>query len=45
MWAGLVKLRQPGAAGAFLAIAPLLIVFLFAQRYLVSGLTRGGVKG
>jgi ABC-type glycerol-3-phosphate transport system permease component len=32
------------AAGAFLAIAPLLIVFLFAQRQLVRGATMGAVK-
>ena len=24
---------------------PAVVMFLFAQRYLVSGLTRGGVKG
>jgi len=24
---------------------PAVVVFLIAQRYLVSGLTRGGVKG
>ena len=27
-----------------LAIAPVLLVFLFAQRYLVSGMTAGGTK-
>jgi arabinogalactan oligomer/maltooligosaccharide transport system permease protein len=32
-------------AGAILVTIPAVIVFLFAQRYLVSGLTRGGVKG
>jgi arabinogalactan oligomer/maltooligosaccharide transport system permease protein len=32
-------------AGAVLVTIPALLVFLVAQRYLVSGLTRGGVKG
>jgi arabinogalactan oligomer / maltooligosaccharide transport system permease protein len=32
-------------AGAVIVTIPAVIVFLFAQRYLVSGLTRGGVKG
>jgi arabinogalactan oligomer/maltooligosaccharide transport system permease protein len=32
-------------AGAVLVTIPAVIVFLLAQRYLVSGLTRGGVKG
>jgi len=32
-------------AGAMLVTIPAVLVFLFAQRYLVSGLTRGGVKG
>jgi ABC-type glycerol-3-phosphate transport system permease component len=32
------------AAGAFLSIAPLLIVFLFAQRQLIRGATMGAVK-
>ena len=32
-------------AGAILVTIPAMIVFLFAQRYLISGLTRGGVKG
>ena len=31
-------------AGAVIVTIPALIVFLLAQRYLVSGLTRGGVK-
>jgi arabinogalactan oligomer/maltooligosaccharide transport system permease protein len=33
------------AAGAVLVTIPAIIMFLLAQRYLVSGLTRGGVKG
>jgi arabinogalactan oligomer / maltooligosaccharide transport system permease protein len=33
------------AAGAVLIIIPVLIVFLYLQRYLEGGLTLGGVKG
>jgi arabinogalactan oligomer/maltooligosaccharide transport system permease protein len=33
------------AAGALMAAIPLLIVFSFAQRSLVTGLTAGSVKG
>jgi maltose/maltodextrin transport system permease protein len=33
------------AAAAILSGLPITIVFLFAQRYLVSGLSEGGVKG
>jgi maltose/maltodextrin transport system permease protein len=33
------------AAAAILSGLPITIVFLIAQRYLVSGLTEGGVKG
>jgi len=32
-------------AGSVLAILPILIVFIFFQRFFVSGLTVGGVKG
>jgi arabinogalactan oligomer/maltooligosaccharide transport system permease protein len=32
-------------AGAILVTIPAVLVFLVAQRYLVSGMTRGGVKG
>jgi multiple sugar transport system permease protein len=32
------------ALATLVAIAPVLIVFLFAQRYLVSGMTAGGTK-
>jgi arabinogalactan oligomer/maltooligosaccharide transport system permease protein len=33
------------AAGSVLIIAPVLLVFLYLQRYLQEGLTLGGVKG
>jgi len=33
------------SAGAIIVTIPVLIFFLFAQKYLVSGLTAGGVKG
>ena len=33
------------AAGAVMIIIPVLIVFLYLQRYLEGGLTLGGVKG
>lgn len=33
------------AAGAVIITIPVLILFLFAQKYLVSGLTAGGTKG
>jgi ABC-type maltose transport system permease subunit len=32
------------AAGALIAMLPFLIVFIIAQKSLVSGLTRGSVK-
>jgi len=32
------------ALATLIAIAPVMIVFLFAQRYLVTGMTAGGVK-
>ena len=32
-------------ASAIMVTIPAVLVFLFAQRYLISGLTRGGVKG
>ncbi|MFY0542562.1 carbohydrate ABC transporter permease [Brevibacillus sp. H7] len=33
------------AAGAIIVTLPVLVVFLLAQRYLISGLTSGGTKG
>jgi multiple sugar transport system permease protein len=33
------------ALAALIAIAPVMIVFLFAQRFLVTGLTAGWTKG
>ena len=33
------------SAGLVIALIPTIIVFAFAQRYIVSGLTRGAVKG
>jgi arabinogalactan oligomer/maltooligosaccharide transport system permease protein len=33
------------AAGAVMIIIPILIIFLYLQRYLEGGLTLGGVKG
>ncbi|WP_265522041.1 sugar ABC transporter permease [Oerskovia flava] len=33
------------AAGAVLAAIPIILLFLFLQRYIVSGLTAGSVKG
>ncbi len=33
------------AAGAIIVTIPVLVVFLVAQRFLISGLTSGGVKG
>jgi arabinogalactan oligomer/maltooligosaccharide transport system permease protein len=33
------------AAGALIAAIPVLVLFLFLQRYIVSGLTSGAVKG
>ena len=31
--------------GAFISVAPVLIFYFFAQRYFISGLTAGGLKG
>jgi arabinogalactan oligomer/maltooligosaccharide transport system permease protein len=35
----------PFAAGALLSGVPVVILFQFLQRYIISGLTQGGVKG
>lgn len=35
----------PFAAGALLAAIPVVILFMFLQRFIVSGLTAGSVKG
>lgn len=35
----------PFAAGSLLAAIPIILLFLFLQRYIVSGLTAGSVKG
>ncbi len=32
------------ALATLIAVAPVLIVFLFAQRFLVTGMTAGGTK-
>ena len=33
------------AAGAAVAAVPIIALFMYLQRYIVSGLTAGGVKG
>ena len=35
----------PFAAGALLAALPVLLLFIFLQKFIVSGLTQGSVKG
>ena len=37
--------RQHLMAGSVVATIPVLIIFLWFERYLVSGLTTGSVKG
>jgi multiple sugar transport system permease protein len=32
-------------AGGVLASIPVLIIFLFAQRYIIEGVSRSGLKG
>jgi multiple sugar transport system permease protein len=32
-------------AGGVLAIVPILVIFLFAQRYIIEGVARSGIKG
>jgi arabinogalactan oligomer/maltooligosaccharide transport system permease protein len=36
---------RPFAAGSILASIPIVIIFLSLQKYIVSGLTAGSVKG
>ena len=33
------------SAAAFISVVPLMIVFMFLQRYFMEGLTVGGLKG
>jgi multiple sugar transport system permease protein len=33
------------ALATIISVAPVLIIFLFSQRFLVSGMTAGGTKG
>jgi len=33
------------AAAVLIMIMPMLLIFLFLQRYIISGLTQGAVKG
>jgi arabinogalactan oligomer/maltooligosaccharide transport system permease protein len=35
----------PFTAGALLAAVPVVILFLFLQRWIIGGLTQGAVKG
>ena len=35
----------PFAAGVLIAAVPVVLLFVFLQRYIVSGLTAGSVKG
>ena len=44
--AGTVNIEVPTLALAtIISVAPVLIIFLFSQRFLVSGMTAGGTKG
>lgn len=44
--AGTVRIELPTLALAtIISVAPVLIVFLFSQRFLVTGMTAGGTKG
>jgi arabinogalactan oligomer/maltooligosaccharide transport system permease protein len=42
---GFTERWGPFAAGSILAGVPVIILFIFLQRYIVSGLTQGAVKG
>jgi arabinogalactan oligomer/maltooligosaccharide transport system permease protein len=35
----------PFTAGALLTVVPVTVLFMFLQKYIVSGLTAGSVKG
>jgi multiple sugar transport system permease protein len=35
----------PLMAGSIIATVPIIILYMFASRYLISGMTLGGVKG
>jgi ABC-type glycerol-3-phosphate transport system permease component len=35
----------PMMAGSLIAMAPVVILYIIAQRYVVTGLAAGGVKG
>jgi raffinose/stachyose/melibiose transport system permease protein len=42
---GQFQTTYPAAsAGYLMAMAPLVVVYLFAQRWVISGVTRGAVK-
>ena len=32
-------------AGVVISLAPVIIIFLFGQRYLIEGIMRGAIKG
>jgi ABC-type glycerol-3-phosphate transport system permease component len=40
-----IKKQAETMPGPVLAILPILVVFLFFQRYFIEGMTAGGVKG
>jgi multiple sugar transport system permease protein len=37
--------RQHLMAGAVVSTVPIVVIFLWAERFMVQGLTSGGVKG
>jgi len=44
-WAGSRSSGATSAAGSIIVSIPVVLLFLYLQKYLVSGLTAGGVKG
>ncbi len=40
-----VKIWQVRTAAVLMLMIPMLILFMFLQRYIISGLTSGAVKG